>query len=150
MPGLVVGLDGSPGGEKAVAHARRMGADGPLTLVYVIEWSPFSFQTPEENATRARRREQEIAVARQRVLDPALAALKAAGVEAEGVVRHGDAADILDDVAVKRGAEGIVIARVSADGLKSRIFGSVAANLVMHARVPVTVVPVSAAGGTAR
>lgn len=144
MPGLVVGLDGSPGGEKAVAHARRMGADGPLTLVYVIEWSPFSFQTPEENATRAKRREEEIAVAKARVLDPALAALRQDGVQAEGVVRHGDAADILDDVALKRGADGIVIARTSASGLRSRVFGSVAANLVMHARVPVTVVPVAA------
>ena len=144
---LIVGLDGSPGGEKAVDHARSMiagDADGALRLVYVIEWSPFAFQTAEENAERHKRREKEIAVARARVLDPALAALKAAGVKAEGEVLHGDAADILDEVAEAAGAAGLVIARSSASGLKSRLFGSVAANLVMNARVPVTVVPVSA------
>lgn len=147
MTVLIVGLDGSPGGEKAVEHARRMiGADpaGRLKLVYVIEWSPFAFQTAEENAERHKRREQEIAVARARVLDPALASLKAAGVAAEGDVRHGDAADILNEVAEASGAAGIVIARSSASGLKARIFGSVAASLVMSASVPVTVVPVSA------
>lgn len=144
---LIVGLDGSPGGEKAVDHARRMIAGDPagtLKLVYVIEWSPYAFQTAEENAERHKRREQEIAVARTRVLDPALAALKASGVTAEGEVLHGDAADILDQVAESSGAAGIVIARSSASGLKARLFGSVAANLVMNARVPVTVVPVNA------
>jgi nucleotide-binding universal stress UspA family protein len=147
MSVLIVGLDGSPGGEKAVDHARSMIAGDPtgmLKLVYVIEWSPFAFQTAEENAERHKRREQEIAIARARVLDPALVALRAAGVKAEGEVLHGDAADILDEMAEASGASGIVIARSSASGLKSRLFGSVAANLVMNARVPVTVVPVSA------
>lgn len=144
---LVVGLDGSPGGEKAVQHARSLikpEAGDSLKLVYVIEWSPFSFQTAEENAARHKRREEEIAIAQERVLAPALEALKAKGVTAEGVVRHGDAAEILDEVADEAGAAGIVIARSSASGLRSRLFGSVAANLVMNARVPVTVVPVSA------
>lgn len=142
---LIVGLDGSPGGEKAVEHARSiLGPGGSLKLVYVIEWSPFTFQTPEENAARHKRREEEIAVAKSRVIAPALAALEELGVAADGVVRHGDAADILDEEAVRGGASGIVIARTSASGLKSRIFGSVAANLVMHASVPVTVVPVAA------
>ena len=147
MTVLIVGLDGSPGGDKAVEHARRMiSADpsGKLKLVYVIEWSPFSFQTAEENAERHKRREEEIAVARERVLSPALAALHKAGLQAEGEVHHGNAADILNEVAEGSHADGIVIARSSASGLKARIFGSVAANLVMGASVPVTVVPVSA------
>jgi nucleotide-binding universal stress UspA family protein len=144
MAVLIVGLDGSPGGEHAVAHARRMIAHegGSLRLVYVIEWSPFTFQTPEENAQRHKRREEEISVATERVLKPALEKLRAEGMEAEGVVRHGDAADILEEEAERAGASGVVIARSSASGLRSRIFGSVAANLVMHASVPVTVVPV--------
>ena len=79
------------------------------------------------------------------MLDPALAKLRAEGVEAEGVVRHGDAADILEDEAKGARADGVVIARSSASGLRSRIFGSVAANLVMHASVPVTVVPATEA-----
>jgi nucleotide-binding universal stress UspA family protein len=144
MAVLIVGLDGSPGGEQAVAHARRMIAQdgGLLRLVYVIEWSPFTFQTPEENAQRHKRREQEISIANERVLAPAIERLRQEGVAAEGVVRHGDAADILEQEAERAGAEGVVIARSSASGLRSRIFGSVAANLVMHASVPVTVVPV--------
>lgn len=140
---LVVGLDGHGSGDKALAFARDLASktsDCELIVVYVIEWSPFSFQTPEENAERHKRREEEIAVARERVVNPAVAALSEAGLSARAIVRHGDVADTIDDIAHKEGASQIIVARSSAGGLTSRIFGSSTANLVMNARVPVTVV----------
>lgn len=141
---LVVGLDGSASGEKALAFAKdRATAIGDCLIVvcYVIEWSPFTFQTPEENEQRHKRREEEIKTARERVLDPAVAAGKAAGLDIEGRVFHGDAADILDDLAVKLGASQIIIGRVGARGLKERLFGGVAGRLVASASVPVTIIP---------
>ncbi|MEM6890285.1 MAG: universal stress protein, partial [Pseudomonadota bacterium] len=48
--------------------------------------------------------------------------------------------DTIDQIAHTEGAQQIVVARASAGGLTSRIFGSSTANLVMNARVPVTVV----------
>jgi len=111
-----------------------------LIVVYVIEWSPFSFQTAEENAQRHKRREEEISIAMERVLNPAVKSLIDAGLSARAVVRHGDVADTIDEVAHKEGASQIIVGRTSAGGFSSRIFGSSTGNLVMNARVPVTVV----------
>ncbi|MEL6921736.1 MAG: universal stress protein [Pseudomonadota bacterium] len=140
---LVIGLDGHSSGEHALAFARDLAAkttDCELIVVYVIEWSPFSFQTAEENAERHKRREEEIAVAMDRVVNPAVVSLTEAGLHARAIVRHGDVADTIDRVAHAEGANQIVVGRSSAGGLTSRIFGSSTANLVMNARVPVTVV----------
>ncbi|MGJ8583406.1 MAG: universal stress protein [Marinosulfonomonas sp.] len=140
---LVIGLDGQSSGEKALDFAKDIASrmdSCELIIVYVIEWSPFSFQTAEENAERHKRREEEIAIAKERVVNPAVEALKAAGLSARAIVRHGDVADTIDAIAHEEGAGQIVIARSSAGGLTSRIFGSSTANLVMNARVPVTVV----------
>lgn len=140
---LVIGLDGKGSGERALAFASRMAkliGDCNLKIVYVIEWSPYSFQTAEENAERHKRREQEISTAMERVIEPALAELKKAGHKATGVVRHGDVADILIAVAEEEKADQIIIARSSEGGFTKRIFGSSTANLVMSASLPVTVV----------
>lgn len=140
---IVIGLDGSGSGERAVAFAKKQAKQigkCELIAVYVIEWSPYSFQTPEENDQRHKRREEEIAAANSRVVTPAIDALKADGFSARGVVKHGDVADLLNAVAVEEGADQIVIARASEGGFASRLFGSSTANLVMTATVPVTVV----------
>lgn len=141
---LVVGLDGSAACERALAFAKRQARameEARLVLCYVIEWSPFTFQTPEENEQRHRRREEEIGLARQRVLGPAVEAARGEGFEVEGVVRHGDAAEILDRLARDHGAAQIIVGRVGARGLRDRVFGGVSGRLVAGAAVPVTIVP---------
>lgn len=140
---IVVGLDGSASGERAVAYARKMAnliGACELVLVHVIEWSPYTFQTPEENEMRHKRREEELAQATSRIIDPAVAALKKEGFTVRGVVRHGDVADLLNKVAEVEGADQIIVARASEAGLVQRIFGSSTVSLVTHASVPVTVV----------
>ena len=141
---LVVGLDGSAAGEKALAFAKKQAkqmGDCTIAICYVIEWSPFSFQTPEENEKRHLRREEELKLAHNRVLDPAVAATKKDGIEATGTVRHGDVAEILAELADEVGATQIVVGRVGARGLKDRVFGSVSGRLVASATVPVTIIP---------
>lgn len=141
---FVVGVDGSAAGERALAFAKtcaRANSDCAIVLCYVIEWSPFSFQTPEENEQRHKRREEEISMAHSRVLDPALDAAKTGGCEATGVVKHGDAAEILDALAKEVSAEQIIVGRVGARGLKERVFGGVTGRLVASASVPVTIIP---------
>ncbi|EEX09741.1 UspA domain protein [Ruegeria lacuscaerulensis ITI-1157] len=140
---IVIGLDGTETGERALEFAKNLAkliGGCELIVAYVIEWSPYTFQTPEENAQRHKRREEEIALAKSRVVEPAVAALKAEGFNARGVVRHGDVAETLNAITVENGASQIVVGRASADGFKKRIFGSSTQNLVMHADVPVTVV----------
>lgn len=140
---LVVGLDGHKTGDRAVDYATKLASligDCELVIVYVVEWSPYSFQTAEENEQRHKRREQEISMAMERVVDPAVNKLNEAGVNARGRVRHGDVASILIDIAEEEGAAQIIVSRSSEGGFVNRIFGSATSNLVMHASVPVTVV----------
>ncbi|WP_424984735.1 universal stress protein [Microbulbifer sp. S227A] len=140
---LVVGVDGHSSGERALDFAARLASKMDaceLLVVYIIEWSPYSFQTPEENEQRHNRREKEIAIAKERIVEPAVAQLTKDGLNARGIVRHGNVADALNDVASKEKAEQIIVARSSERSLSQRIFGSSTANLVMEASVPVTVV----------
>lgn len=140
---IVVGLDGAEGESRAVIHAKKLAkliGECELILVYVIEWSPYTFQTAEENAERHKRREEELTLAQTRIIDPAVESAAKDGFTARGVVRHGNVADLLESIARTEQADQIVIARTADRGLASRIFGSAATSLVMHASVPVTVV----------
>ena len=74
------------------------------------------------------------------MIEPLLQELKAEGIKAEGKVVHGKAAAVLNNAAVEANAEQIFVARSADHGLSARVFGSVTAQLVMSANVPVTVV----------
>ena len=140
---IVVGLGGGEGESRALTYAKKMAkliGECELIVVYVVEWSPYTFQTPEENAERHKRREQEIEAATSRVVNPAVEALRGEGYSARGLVRHGDVADLLEIIAKEEGADQIVVSRTSKEGVLKRVFGSSTAHLVMHASVPVTVV----------
>lgn len=103
---LLVGLDGTGSGDRALSFAKQLAkriGSCEIVVAYVIEWSPFTFQTPEENAQRHKRREEELKTARERILDPAVSSLKEDGFSAIGVVRHGDVAETLDDLAIENG-----------------------------------------------
>ncbi|MDW3221873.1 MAG: universal stress protein [Paracoccaceae bacterium] len=140
---LVIGLDGQGSGDRAVSYARDLAeriGDCELLVAYVIEWSPYSFQTAEENAQRHKRREEEISMAKERIVDPAVTGLTEAGMKASGIVRHGDVAQTLNSICEKEGGHQIIVCRSSEGGFATRIFGSSTANLVMSATVPVTVI----------
>jgi len=140
---VLLAVDGSAGSDRALDHAlkRAKTAGSKLVVAFVIEWSPYTFNTPEENAERHERREAEIERANDTVVAPALARITGEGVEAVGVVRHGQPADTLIQLARDHNAAQIVIGRRGQGGLKSLIFGSVAGNLIQTAPVPVVVVP---------
>jgi len=133
---ILVGLDGHDSGARALEFGTNLVKkleDCELVVAYVIEWSPYSFQTAEENAERHSRREEEISTALERVINPALEQLKTQGVEANGMVRHGDVADTLNAIAGENKASQIIVAKSSEGGFTKRIFGSSTTNLVMSA-----------------
>lgn len=140
---ILVGVDNSECGRRAAdfAVARAKAGKARLVVAHVIEWSPYTFNTPEENEQRHKRREEEIERAQTQVLDPLVAALESSGVEVEGVVRHGHAAQVLCDLAGETGATQIFIGRRGLSKLAAMLFGSVAGSLVQISQVPVTVVP---------
>jgi nucleotide-binding universal stress UspA family protein len=140
----VVGMDGSEASQRALSFAKRQVSliqdEYLLLLVSVVEWSPYKFQTTQENAERKKRKKEEVQLAQDRIIEPALSELKSHGYSAKGIVIHGNAATALNNVATEYGAEQIFVARSTESGFSARVFGSVTANLVMTASVPVTVV----------
>ena len=144
MSCIVVGYDGSPQGDKAIAFAKNISkliGDCEIALVFVIEWSPYSFHTPEELEERHQRREQEIEQASDHVLKPVAEKARAEGFTVSTEVRHGDAAKLLDAIAKDRGANQIIVGRTGTGGLRDRVFGTVSAKLVAATTVPVTIIP---------
>ena len=140
---IIVALDGSDGCKRAlsvaVEHAKLTNSD--LVLAYVIDWSPYSFHTPEELEERHQRRESEIQRANDSVLTPEIAALEAQGLKVETVVHHGKIAETLLDLTDQHGVSQIYIGRRGESRMHAMIFGSVSAALVQTSLVPVTVVP---------
>ena len=140
---ILVALDGSDGSKRAlgaaVTHAKLTSSD--LVLAYVIDWSPYSFHTPEELEERHQRRESEIQRANDSVLTPEIAALEAQGLKVETVVHHGKIAETLLDLTDQHGVSQIYIGRRGDSRMHTMIFGSVSAALVQTSPVPVTVVP---------
>ncbi|MGB5487823.1 MAG: universal stress protein [Lysobacterales bacterium] len=140
---LMVGVDGSECGDRAVeyAAARARKSDAKLYIAYVIEWSQFTFSTALENAERHKRREEEIQRAHSEIVDPIVDRLKSEGLDVEGLVRHGHVADTLNELAKSKGAVNIILGRQGTSKLKSHVFGSVGSRLVQSAECAVTVVP---------
>ena len=140
---FLVAVDGSKGSSQAADFASEQALTGKakIVLAYVIEWSPYSFHTPDELAERHKRREEEIERAQSTVLDPTAAALKDKGCDVEMIVRHGHPADTLVEIASETGAAQIFVGRKGESRVSALLFGSVAGTLVQTSPVPVTVVP---------
>lgn len=138
----VVGYDGSPSSQRAIAHAAKEAKTHGvrLLLAHVLEWSPYSFLTAEELAERHKRRGQELGRARE-VVQPAVDKLKADGVDAACEVRYGHVGEMLCEIAAEAGATQIVVGRTGGSALANRLLGSLALTLVQAAPVPVTIVP---------
>lgn len=144
MPGkIVVGYDASDASTRALNFAvERAKAEGTgVIIAHVLEWSPYSFLTPEEIEERHKRRSEELKRAEEAVVAPAVKALADSGLQVETAMKFGHIADTLCRIANEEGASQIVVARTGETGLASRIFGSVAGSLIQSAPVPVTIVP---------
>ena len=138
----LVGVDGSNCSERAIAYAmeRALENEGKIFAAHVIEWSPYAFNTPEENELRHQRREQELSLARQEVLEPVLRRLSEAGIPGEGLTAHGHVARTLVRLGKEHDVTSLVIGRKGSSRL-AQFFGSVASHVVQITDRPVTVVP---------
>lgn len=140
---LLVGVDCSDCSNRALEYAAKAAEKSKLQLivVHVIEWSPFTFNTPKENEVRHQRREDELERAHEEIVDPVVSELRSQGLYARGVIRHGHPAETINAVAAEFGATNIIIGKTGASRLKTQLFGSVANTLVQVSDLPVTVVP---------
>ncbi|MGI9413975.1 MAG: universal stress protein [Hyphomicrobiales bacterium] len=133
--------DGGSGSAVDFAANRAKASGASVTVLHVLDWSPFSFLTPEELNERHKRREEELVRGQTAIVDPIVAKLKGEGINVDGMVRHGKPADVIASVADDIGAIQIYVGRTSASAIGARVFGSTAANLIQIANVPVTMVP---------
>lgn len=140
---IVVAVDGSESGQRALdfAHARAKQQGSSLMVVHVLEWSPYTFLTPEEIAERHARRTEELARADAAIIQPLLTKFKGKGVEIKTAVKYGHVTEIICDIAKEIGASEIVTGRTGNSGVLTRVFGSVAGTLAQSAPVPCTIVP---------
>ncbi len=140
---IVVGYDGSAAGRRALdfALARAKAQGASVLIAHVLEWSPYSFLTPEELEERHVRRKDEMKRAETSVIMPVVEKLKDSGVELETVIKYGHIAEKLSEIATEAGAMQLVVGRDGQGSLVSRVFGSVAGTLVQITTVPTTIVP---------
>ncbi len=139
---LIVGYDGTASAKRAVQHAANMAKTGGGTvhLVHVLEWSHYSFLTPEELSERHKRREEELTRAKA-IVQPIVDDLKAKSIDADCEIRHGHAGELLCEIAEDKKARQIIIGRTGSTSIAARLMGSLALTLVQASPVPVTVVP---------
>lgn len=128
---VVVGIDGSPAGERAlewaVAEATRSGA----VLEGHTSYEPdYVFISPEE-----------VQMAMRKVIDEAAAHVAeiAPGVSFKGVTHEGSAAKELID-ASKR-ADLLVVGSRGLGGFTGLLLGSVSHQCALHAHCPIVIVP---------
>lgn len=140
---IVVGYDGSDSAQRAVDFAVRIAkAQGKsLVIAHVLEWSPYSFLTPDEIEERHKRRAEELNRAETALLNPLVSSLAGSGVEITTALKYGHIAETLVKVARDVEASHVVIGRTGHSMLESRLFGSVAGTLAQAAPAPVTIVP---------
>lgn len=139
----LVTCDGSPASNRALAfaigQAKLCGAS--ILLVHVLEWSPYSFLTPEEIEERHKRRTDELKRAEQAVIAPLAETVKAAGIEIETMIKYGHVTQTIADVAASEGVTQMFVGRSGHGKLASIVFGSTAAAMAQIAPVPCTIVP---------
>lgn len=140
---IVVGFDGSEASRRALdfAISRAKAQGDSIVIAHVLEWSPYSFLTPNELEERHKRRKEELQRAEEAIIQPVVKLVEEAGVSATTVLRYGHISETLCKIAEDEGAALIFIGRMGHSGLSSRIFGSVAGSLAQVAPVPVTIVP---------
>ena len=139
----IVAYDGSDASGRALAFAVECASkNGASILVaHVLEWSPYSFLTPEELEERHKRRGEELDRAKTATVDPIVESVSAQSIAVDSVIKYGHVAETLVDIANETGGTQLIIGRTGHSGLATRVFGSVAGTLAQIAPVPCTIVP---------
>jgi nucleotide-binding universal stress UspA family protein len=132
----VVGVDGSPAGERALRWAMDEATQRklPLHVVNAYAYEPL--------ADWAMTSEQDARIRSEALVEDALRAVAVGRLEFPRIVRHcvrGPAAEALE--AQARGASMLVVASHSGSRLRQVLLGSTSAHCVRHATVPVVVLP---------
>jgi nucleotide-binding universal stress UspA family protein len=139
MKAILVAVDGSGTSDRAVAHAACLVAGGVADELHLLNVQPnlggaiSSFVSRDQ--IDAHHREEG-----EKGLATAIAVAKKAGVDAKVHIGVGRQGEIVNDFVKKVGAGLVVIGTRGHTGLAGVLLGSVAQDVIAHAKVPVTLV----------
>ena len=136
---IVVGVDGSEGGRRALRWAIREAAARGGTVQAVIAWRWDSLDRPPYTASRADEEKQRS----QNVVDHEIASIpgfERAGVAIAFEVAEGRPADVLS--AAARSADLLVLGSHGHGRMRHTVLGSVSEECIREASCPVVVLPV--------
>jgi nucleotide-binding universal stress UspA family protein len=133
---IVVGVDGTDGGRRALVWALREAAARGGTVQAVISWRWDTASTTESTDSLRARAERTLRdeIAAQRAAEPA-----ETGVPVAEEVVEGRAAEVLCQVA--RDADLLVLGSHGHDRVYHTVLGSTAQEVVESAQCPVVVIP---------
>ena len=138
---LVIGSDGSPGAQQAVAFAARLAAQADLQVVLVHAFEPLGElqgdHPPEPPVDFAAIRDRRVEELAEQWAGP----LIDLGVDHLTEVIEDRPVDALVAAARRHGADLVVIGSHGRTGWRERVFGRVAMSLPYEAHCPVMVVP---------
>lgn len=133
---ILVAVDGSPASDRAVQHALDMIATGCAAELHLLNVQPNISGAVATFVSRdqidSHHRDEG-----QKALASAVALAGTAAKTHIGVGRHGE---IVADFAKKVGAGLVVLGTRGHTGLAGVLLGSVAQDVIAHAKVPVTLV----------
>lgn len=140
---FVVAYDTSPASQRALEFAISMAKDSgaSLLITHILDWSPYSFLTPQELEERHGRRKEELARADAAIIQPVIETVKKEGIDVTSEIRYGSIANTLIEIATENNAAQIIIGRAGDSGVVARLFGSVAGALAQASPVPCVIIP---------
>jgi nucleotide-binding universal stress UspA family protein len=142
MPGVVVGVDGSPNAERALDWAMRQAAavHAPLTVVAVHEvaksyWGGIPVVGPADTALLDTLRQAAEEMTQQ-------AASRLGGAGPASVKVHAANGFVVKElVDASRDADLVVIGARGGSGFARLLMGSVSSEVIQHSACPVVIVP---------
>jgi nucleotide-binding universal stress UspA family protein len=134
MSALVLGFDGTDGARAALREAARLAPllDAPVVAAFAFGVSPVGGEVSDLSRTLHERGEA--------LLEEAVAALRAAGVEARGELLDTHPAEGLTALAEQEDAQMIIVGTYGERPLKALLLGSTSNKLVHLTERPVLVV----------
>ena len=142
MPGIVVGVDGSPNSERALDWAMRQAAavHAPLTVIAVHEvpksyWGGIPVIGPADAPLLANLRQAAEEATHQ-------AASRLDGAEPPSVTVHAVSGFVVKElVDASQDADLVVVGARGSSGFARLLMGSVSSEVVQHSACPVVIVP---------
>lgn len=139
----VIGVDDSGESSRALKFALEMAKEtnAAIHIIHVLEWSPYSFLTPEELEQRHKRRGEELERANSAIIEPIIKKISSKNLEVKGEARYGGIAETISKYSDECKADMIFVNRSNESRISARLFGSVPGTLVQVSKVPVVVIP---------